>query len=165
MLFLLVCFFTGNVTSNFCINSVLWFWLDLFLENSRERIFTQAIVKCERNEVCAYQQVLSGEVARRKTQKAIIRISSKSSSPSLQPHCFHLKVKWVPLPCDFICASGGNLNFLTGRCRSLLWGLGKVLAQCAMHSTEASHMAVSLSHENSIAVSAWYSKNRLISRG
>lgn len=128
--------------------------MNLFLENSKELIFTQAILKRERNEVCAYQQVVSSGVARRKAQKAIIRISSKSPSPSLQPHCFHHKVKWVPLPCNFICASGGNLNFLTGRCRSLLWGLGKVLAQHAMDPTGTFQVVVSLSHESSTAVSA-----------
>lgn len=128
--------------------------MNLFLENSKELIFTQAILKRERNEVCAYQQVVSSGVARRKAQKAIIRISSKSPSPSLQPHCFHHKVKWVPLPCNFICASGGNLNFLTGRCRSLLWGLGKVLAQHAMDPTGTFQVVVSLLHESSTAVSA-----------
>ena len=72
----------------------------------------------------------------------------------MQPHCFHHTVKWVPLPCNFICASGGNLNFLTGRCRSLLWGLGKVLAQHAMDPTGTFQVVVSLLHESSTAVSA-----------
>lgn len=46
------------------------------------------------------------------------------------------------------------MNFLTGRCRSLLWGLGKVLAQHAMDPTGTFQVVVSLSHESSTAVSA-----------